>query len=126
MTGCNYELEKIFYQGRILLFRKNGECIATDEEFKLFSKSGLLLENVHQLSSYLRLKAERMVVFGENLRLQAEELFPDSKFIQEEEFLQLRALDSRVQYVLFTDSYQNDLLDRLEGMNDQILITKLR
>lgn len=126
ITGCNYELEKIFYQGRILLFRKNGECIATDEEFKLFSKSGLLLENVHQLSSYLRLKAERMVVFGENLRLQAEELFPDSKFIQEEEFLQLRALDSRVQYVLFTDSYQNDLLDRLEGMNDQILITKLR
>ena len=126
ITGFEYKLDRFFYKGRILLFKKDGVGTVQNEEFKLFSKTHSLIENSHQLAAYLSLKEKRIVVYGEDLRRQAEELFPDSEVIREDDFQLLKSLDSGAQYLLFTNSYQNDLLENARGLDDETLITKLK
>lgn len=140
LSGCKYRLLQTFLHDKLLLFEKRTAVVTSDSEAnfqekinkkrektgELFLQKGsVLMENIQTLSPYLQLYPKVIIVVAADLFSEASNLFPQTNFISEADFLNQKLLMDNTQYLLYTNSSQNNIVEKMANKKNGAIITKL-
>jgi hypothetical protein len=137
ISGCEYRLLQGFLYDKLLLFERVAEkgagfsgLVAQDkragEQSRLFLQKGAFLaENLKTLSPYLHLRPKIVVVTATELFAELKNLWPEADCISEADFLNREKLAVDTQYLLYTNSNQNNIVEEMAAKKNGAVITKL-